>query len=58
MYAYKMLDERIHRALNKQLNSELYLAYLYLSMASYFDYKRLKGFTHFMKKLVRNPGML
>ncbi len=45
-----MIDEELLNELNKQLNSELYSAYLYLSMAAYFDYKGLKGFAHWMKK--------
>ncbi len=45
-----MLNDELLEALNKQLNAELYSAYLYLSMAAYFDYKGLKGFAHWMKK--------
>ena len=30
-----MLSEKIEKALNKQINTELWSAYLYLSMASY-----------------------
>jgi len=44
-----MLCEKLLNALNKQLNSELYSAYLYLAMASWFDYRNLKGFAHWMK---------
>lgn len=44
MFSQKMLN-----ALNRQLNRELYSAYLYLAMASYFDNLGLKGFAHWMK---------
>ncbi|MCE4620634.1 MAG: ferritin [Desulfurococcales archaeon] len=44
-----MIPEEVLKALNKQLNSELYSAYLYLSMASYFDEKGLGGFSQWMK---------
>ena len=44
-----MLSERMMKALNKQLNAELYSAYLYLSMAAYFESKNLKGFTNWMR---------
>jgi len=44
-----VLSEKVLNALNKQLNSELYSAYLYLSMAAWFDYRNLKGFAHWMK---------
>ncbi|MEM0340227.1 MAG: ferritin [Acidilobaceae archaeon] len=36
-------------ALNKQLNQELRNAYLYLSMAAYFDSISLSGFAHYFK---------
>ena len=44
-----MLSERMLKALNKQLNAELYSAYLYLSMAAYFESKNLKGFANWMR---------
>lgn len=40
-------------ALNKQLNNELYSAYLYLSMAAYCDDKSLVGFAHWLKEQVK-----
>ena len=43
------ISERIVDALNKQINAELYSAYLYLSMASYFESKGLKGFSNWMR---------
>lgn len=44
-----MLDPKIQEALNDQLNAELYSAYLYLSMAAYFESQNLKGFAHWMR---------
>ncbi|RKX96023.1 MAG: ferritin [Spirochaetes bacterium] len=44
-----MLSKRMEEALNKQINAELYSAYLYLSMAAYFDSISLDGFSHWMK---------
>ncbi len=38
-----MISKRMAQALNKQLNNELYSAYLYLSMSSYSKYIGLKG---------------
>jgi ferritin len=38
-----MISKKMSRALNKQLNNELYSAYLYLSMSSYANYVGLKG---------------
>jgi len=43
------MNEKLAEALNKQLNAELYSAYLYLSMAAYFDSLGLKGFANWMK---------
>ena len=44
-----MLDEKLVGAINKQLNAELYSAYLYLSMGAYFEAKDLGGFANWMK---------
>ena len=41
-----MLSERMVEALNKQVNREIYSAYLYLSMASYSTFRGLKGFAN------------
>jgi ferritin len=43
-----MLKKSIETALNKQINAELWSAYLYLSMASYFESMTLKGFATWM----------
>jgi ferritin len=44
-----MLNENVQKALNKQLNAELYSSYLYLAMAAYFESENLNGFAHWMK---------
>ncbi len=44
-----MLSEKMEKALNKQINAELYSAYLYLSMASYFESVDLEGCANWMK---------
>ncbi len=41
-----MLSERMVEALNKQVNREVYSAYLYLSMSAYSTFKELKGFAN------------
>jgi len=43
------LNEKMQEALNEQINAELYSAYLYLSMAAYFDSANLRGMAHWMK---------
>jgi len=44
-----MIDERMQEALNKQLNAEVYSAYLYLSMSAYFQSVNLGGFANWMR---------
>jgi len=39
----------VEKAINEQINAELYSAYLYLSMAAYFESINLKGFAHWMQ---------
>jgi ferritin len=48
-----MLNEKLDAALNDQINAELHSAYIYLSMAAYFDSKNLGGFAHWMKAQVQ-----
>jgi len=43
-----MLKEAVETALNKQINAELYSAYLYKSMAAYFESVNLKGMANWM----------
>ena len=44
-----MLSKKMEAALNKQINAELYSAYLYLSMSTYFEAADLGGFAHWMR---------
>ncbi len=44
-----MLKKKIEVALNNQLNNEFYSAYLYISMAGYFEHMSLAGFSNWMK---------
>lgn len=44
-----MLDEKVERGINDQINAELYSAYLYYSMAAYFEGLSLKGFAHWLR---------
>ncbi|MCM8777072.1 MAG: ferritin [Candidatus Omnitrophica bacterium] len=43
------MEKQLYKELNKQVIKELYSAYLYMSMASFFDSINLKGFAHWMK---------
>ncbi len=43
-----MLSDRMQKAINKQINAELYSSYLYLSMASYFESVDLSGCAKWM----------
>ena len=44
-----MLNKKVEDAFNVQMNWELYSAYLYLSMAAYFDSTNLTGFANWMR---------
>ena len=43
-----MLSKNIEKALNEQINAELFSAYLYMSMSAYFLDKNLEGFGNWM----------
>jgi ferritin len=44
-----MLNTKMEKALNDQLNAEMYSSYLYLSMAAYFQSINLSGFATWMR---------
>lgn len=44
-----MLSKTMEDALNKQVNRELYSAYLYLGMSAYFENCTMKGFAGWMR---------
>ena len=44
-----MIGKKMEKALNGQLNAEFYSAYLYLSMAGYFESVDLAGFANWMR---------
>lgn len=43
------MDKKLEKAMNEQLSKEFYSAYLYVSMAAYFESENLAGFSHWMK---------
>ncbi len=44
-----MISKKMEEALNGQVNAELYSAYMYLSMESYFKSVNLNGFANWMR---------
>jgi ferritin len=44
-----MLNEKMEKNLNNQVNAELYSSYLYLSMSAYFSEINLNGCAHWMR---------
>jgi ferritin len=44
-----ILKQKIEKAINKQINAELWSAYLYLSMSAYFESINLGGFANWMR---------
>ena len=51
--AIDMIDPRIQDAINDQLNYELYSAYIYYSMESWFRHKGFNGFANWMAVQVK-----
>lgn len=43
-----MISKKMEKALNDQINEELYSAYLYMAMAAAFENKNLLGFANWM----------
>ncbi|NPV83454.1 MAG: ferritin [Candidatus Aminicenantes bacterium] len=43
-----MISKKMEEAINKQINEEMYSAYLYLSMAGYFAEQNLMGFHNWL----------
>ncbi|OGU72696.1 MAG: ferritin [Ignavibacteria bacterium RBG_16_34_14] len=44
-----MIKDKILKALNKQLNEELYSSYAYLAMSAHFSSQSLDGFAHWFR---------
>jgi ferritin len=44
-----MISKKMEKAINEQINAELFSGYLYLSMATYFDSINFPGFSNWMK---------
>lgn len=44
-----MISKKMEKALNTQINEELFSAYLYLSMSAWFESINLKGFAGWMR---------
>ena len=45
-----MLSKKMEKALNGQINAELYSSYLYLAMSAWFTGKGLAGFANWMRQ--------
>ena len=44
-----MVNDKVQKALNEQINAELHSSYLYLSMSAYFESLSLDGCSHWMR---------
>ena len=44
-----MISNSMQKAINEQINKELFSAYLYLSMSAYFENNNLSGFANWMR---------
>ena len=47
------MDKKLEKALNGQLNFELYSAYIYLSMSAYLEAENLPGSSHWMNMQIQ-----
>jgi ferritin len=47
------MNSKLEKAINEQINFELYSAYIYMSMASYLKSLNLNGFSHWMEIQVK-----
>ncbi len=52
-----MISKTLETALSRQVNRELFSAYLYLSMSSYFETVSLKGFAKWMRLQAKEEQM-
>ncbi|MGB9175900.1 MAG: ferritin, partial [Methanoregula sp.] len=52
-----MITKTLETALSRQVNRELYSAYLYLSMSLYFESTNLKGFAKWMRMQAKEEQM-
>lgn len=48
-----MINEKLEKAFNDQINAELYSEYFYLSMVAYFERMNLQGFKNWMNVQVQ-----
>jgi ferritin len=44
-----MINKKVEKAINEQINAEIFSAYLYLSMSAWFETQNLPGFATWMK---------
>ena len=44
-----MLDPKMEKELNEQINEEFYSSYLYLAMSTHFNAEGLQGFAHWLR---------
>ncbi|MFA5119292.1 MAG: ferritin [Candidatus Omnitrophota bacterium] len=43
------INSKVEKAINNQINKELYSSYLYLAMSAYFESVNLRGFAHWVR---------
>ncbi len=51
-----MMTSKMEKALNEQINEELYSAYLYLAMSAWFESQNLPGFASWMRVQTREEN--
>jgi len=51
-----MIPNKMEKALNEQINEEMFSAYLYLAMSAWFESRNLPGFASWMKVQAREEN--
>jgi ferritin len=51
------INDKLQKALNDQINAELFSSYLYLSMSAYFESQDLPGFANWMRVQAREEDL-
>jgi ferritin len=51
-----MMTDKMEKALNEQINEEMYSAYLYLAMSAWFESQNFPGFAAWMKVQAREEN--
>ncbi len=52
-----MINKKLEKAINEQINKEMFSAYLYLSMSAYFEDENFPGFAKWMNEQAKEEQL-